>query len=225
MAMQPVTEQLLEQVDAYIENLFVPHDAILEQNLKDAAEAGLPSINVSPNQGRLLYVIAKMTCAKRVLEIGTLGGYSTTWLARALPEGGKVTTLELKAETGAIARRNLERAGVVGRVDIRIGRASETLDKMIAGGEAPYDLIFIDADKTGYMGYLDQVLQLSRPGTVILADNLIRHGAVLAETPRDENATAVRKFNAAVATLPRLESILLPVLRGKIDGLSISVVK
>jgi predicted O-methyltransferase YrrM len=225
MAMQPVNEQLLEEVDAYIENLFVPRDATLEQNLKDAAEAGLPSINVSPNQGRLLYVIAKMTGARRVLEIGTLGGYSTTWLARALPEGGTVTTLELKAETAAIARKNLERAGAVGRVNIRIGRASETLDKMITAGEGPFDLIFIDADKTGYMGYLDQVLKLSRAGTVILADNLIRHGAVLVETPSDENATAVKQFNAAVAAHPRLESILLPILRGKIDGLSISVVK
>lgn len=223
--MKPVNEDLLEQIDSYVEHLFVTPDAALDQNLADADAAGLPSINVSPNQGRLLYMIAKMSRAQRVLEIGTLGGYSTTWLARALPKNGEVVTLEMKPENAAVARKNLERAGVGHIVDIRVGRGDESLRRMIADGEEPFDLIFIDADKPGYVGYLTQVMQLSHSGTVILADNLIRHGDVLPDVPPDENAAGVKAYNALIASDPRLESILLPVLRGKVDGLSISIVK
>jgi predicted O-methyltransferase YrrM len=172
-----------------------------------------------------MYLLAKIAGAKRILEIGTLGGYSTTLLARALPANGKVVTLELSPAHAAVARKNLDRAGVGKLVEIRVGPASETLTKMIEAGEEFFDFIFIDADKTGYVGYLNQVLQLSHSGTVILGDNLIRRGDVLAEVPPDENAAAVKEFNALVASYPRLESILLPVLKGKIDGMSISRVK
>jgi predicted O-methyltransferase YrrM len=223
--MQPVTEDLLEQIDQYIERLFVPPDSALELNLKDADAAGLPAIAISPAQGRLIYLLAKMTGAKRILEIGTLGGYSTTCLARALPEGGKVVTLELSPAHAVVARKNLDRAGVGGGVEIRVGPAGDTLEKMIGAGEEAFDLVFIDADKTGYIGYLNQVLQLSHAGTVILGDNLVRHGDVLAEVAPDENAEAVKKFNALIASDPRLESILLPILKGKVDGMSISRVK
>ena len=225
MGMQPVNERLLEQIDEYVEQLFVPRDAALSQNLIDADAAGLPSINVSPNEGKLLYLIAKMTRAQRVLEIGTLGGYSTTWLARALPKNGEVVTLELNPETAVVARKNLERAGVSDLVDIRVGRAGDSLSQMIAACDDPFDLVFIDADKPGYVGYLDQVLQLSHSGTVILADNLIRHGDVLPAVAPDENAAGVKAYNALIGSHPRLESILLPILRGKVDGLSISIVK
>ena len=223
--MRPVSDQLLDQIDDYVENLFVPPDAALEQNLRDADAAGLPAIAISPGQGRFVYLLAKIAGAKRILEIGTLGGYSTTFLARALPEDGKVVTLELSPEHAAVARKNLDRAGIGGRVEIRLGAASHTLDKMIAAGEASFDFVFIDADKPGYVGYLNQVLQLSHPGTVIVGDNLIRHGDVLAEVAPDEQAVGVKAFNALIASHPRLESILLPILKDKIDGMSISRVK
>jgi predicted O-methyltransferase YrrM len=225
MAMRPVSDQLLDQIDDYVENLFVPPDAALEQNLRDADAAGLPAIAISPGQGRFVYLLAKIAGAKRILEIGTLGGYSTTCLARALPDDGKVVTLELSPEHAAVARKNLDRAGIGGRVEIRIGSASDTLDKMIVAGEASFDFVFIDADKPGYVGYLNQVLQLSHPGTVIVGDNLIRHGDVLAEVAPDEQAVGVKAFNALIASHPRLESILLPILKDKIDGMSISRVK
>ena len=223
--MRPVSDQLLDQIDDYVENLFVPPDAALEQNLRDADAAGLPAIAISPGQGRFVYLLAKIAGAKRILEIGTLGGYSTTCLARALPDDGKVVTLELSPEHAAVARKNLDRAGIGGRVEIRLGSASHTLDKMIAAGEASFDFVFIDADKPGYVGYLNQVLQLSHPGTVIVGDNLIRHGDVLAEVAPDEQAVGVKAFNALIASHPRLESILLPILKDKIDGMSISRVK
>ncbi len=226
MGMQPVNEDLLEDVDKYIEKLFVPADTALEQNLIDAEAAGLPAIAVSPGQGRMMYILAKMSGARRILEIGTLGGYSTTLLARALPENGRLVTLELNPAHAAVARKNLDRAGVGALVDIRVGRAGETLTKMIESGEEPFDFVFIDADKTGYVGYLNQVLQLSHSGTVILGDNLIRHGAVLPgfATP-DADAIAVSAFNALIASHPRLESILLPIVKNKVDGMSISRVK
>jgi predicted O-methyltransferase YrrM len=225
MAMQPVNEQLLEQIEEYIEHLFVPPDAALEQNLKDANAAGLPAIAVAPDQGRLMYILAKISGAKRILEVGTLGGYSTTLLARALPKDGKLVTLEMSPVHAEVARKNLDRAGVGELVEIRVGRAGDTLSKMIAAAEEPFDFVFIDADKTGYVGYLEQVLQLSHSGTVILGDNLIRHGDILHETAPDEMAAGVKAFNALIATHPRLESILLPILKGKVDGMSISRVK
>jgi predicted O-methyltransferase YrrM len=223
--MQPINEDLLYGIEKYIEDLFVPSDAALEQNLKDADAAGLPAIAVAPDQGRLIYILAKIAGPKRILEIGTLGGYSTTLLARALPKDGKLVTLEMSPEHAAVARINLDRAGVGELVEIRVGPAGDTLDKMIAAREESFDLIFIDADKTGYVGYLNQVMQLSHSGTVILGDNLIRHGDILHATPPDESAAAVKEFNALIANDSRLESILLPILKGKVDGMSISRVK
>jgi predicted O-methyltransferase YrrM len=154
-----------------------------------------------------------------------LGGYSTTWLARALPADGTVITLELEQKHAEVARKNLERAGVTERVEVRVGRAVDTLRRMIAQHEAPFDLIFIDADKAGYVEYLDLALQLARSGTVILADNLIRNGRVMDQQPRDESSRGVKAFNDALAANPRLESIILPIIRENLDGLSISIVK
>jgi predicted O-methyltransferase YrrM len=225
MGKRPINENLIEQIDEYVDNLFIQPDTALEQNLKDADAAGLPAIAISPSQGRLIYILAKMTNARRILEIGTLGGYSTTFLARALPKNGELVTLEMSPAHAAVARRNLDRAGVGELVDIRVGRAGDTLNAMIEAREEPFDFVFIDADKMGYVGYLNQVLQLSHPGTVIMGDNLIRHGDVLAEVAPDEMATGVKAFNAAIASHPRLESILLPILKSKIDGMSISRVK
>ena len=222
--METFNDQLAQQIDAYIGQLFIPHDDTLAQGLKDASAADLPSINVSANEGKLLYLIAKMANAKRVLEIGTLGGYSSTWLARALPAGGKVITLELEQKHADVARRNLDRNGVGDRVEIRVGRAIDSLRKMIETGEAPFEVIFIDADKENYIEYLNLSLQLARVGTVILADNLIRNGRVLADYPADVNARAVKAYNETIATHPRLDSIILPIIRTNLDGLSISIV-
>jgi predicted O-methyltransferase YrrM len=223
--MEPFDEQLAVKVDRYIEALLNPHDEVLAQNLQDARAADLPTINVSPNEGKLLYLITKMAGARRVLEIGTLGGYSTTWLARALPAGGKVITLELDQKHAEVARKNLDRAGVADRVEVRVGRAVDSLHRMIDQQEAPFDLIFIDADKPSYVEYLEFALRLSHAGTVILADNLIRNGRVIVDRPPDESARGARAFNDALAAQHRLDSIILPIIRENLDGLSISVVK
>ena len=216
---------LFREIDAYIESLFVEDDPVLAQALSDATAAGLPQIQVSPNQGKALYLIAKLCGAHDVLEIGTLGGYSTIWLARALPEMGTVKTLELDAKHAEVARKNLDRAGFGSRVRIEVGPAAETMQRMIDRREKPFDLIFIDADKPGYLRYLDLSIELSRPGTVILADNLIRDGEVMDANAKDENARAAREFNAKLAAHPRLESIIVPFVKTRVDGMSISIVR
>lgn len=172
-----------------------------------------------------MYLLAKMAGAKRVLEIGTLGGYSTTWLARALPADGKVITLELDQKHAEVAWKNLDRAGVADRVEVRVGRAVDTLHQMIDRHEAPFDLIFIDADRINCVTYLDLSLQLSHPGTVILADNVIRHGRVIDQQPGDASALGAKAYNESMAARPELESIILPIIRENLDGLSISIVK
>ncbi|PWT99923.1 MAG: O-methyltransferase [Terriglobia bacterium] len=223
--MEAIDEQLVERIDRYVEDLFVREDTILAECLKDTAAAGLPSINVSPNQGKLLYLVARISRASRILELGTLGAYSTIWLARAVPAGGRVITLEVNSHNADVARKNLIRAGCGGRVEVRVGDATATLRQMIATGEPAFDLIFIDADKPRYVDYLHLSLQLAHSGSVILADNLIRNGRVLDAHPEDELVRGVKAFNEAIAAHPRLESIILPIYRSKVDGLSISLVK
>jgi predicted O-methyltransferase YrrM len=224
--MQPLSGELLEAIDDYIARLFVPRDEVLERNLADAAAAQLPAINVSATQGKLIYLLARLAGARRILEIGTLGGYSTTWLARALPSDGRVVTLEYEPRHADVARRNLERAGLANVVDIRVGDARVSLRGMLARGEAPFDVVFIDADKTGYVEYLDLSLKLSHPGTLILADNVVRHGRVLTDAAAvDDNARAARAFNAALAAHPDVEAIVLPIVRDKVDGLAIGIVR
>ena len=223
--MESLDAELVERIDDYIEALFTPADAALTANLADAAAAGLPAIHVSPNEGRLLDLLAKISGARRVLEIGTLGGYSTTWLARALPPGGTVLSLEMDARHAEVARRNLDRAELTVPVEIRIGSAADSLRELIRSGAAPFDLVFIDANKTGYPEYLELSLQLSRPGTLILADNVIRNGLVLDAEPADANDRAARAYNQAIAKHPRLESLIVPIVRRRIDGLAISIVR
>jgi len=216
---------LLERVDRYVEELLVPADAALDEGLREAAAAGLPDIAVSPNQGKLLHLLARLVRPTRILEVGTLGGYSTAWLARALEPGGRLVTLELEPHHAAVARRNLARAGLDGRVEVRVGPAVATLRAMAAAGEGPFDVVFIDADKQTYPEYLDLALALSRPGAVILADNVIRGGRVLDASSRDPQVQGVRRFNARLAAHPRLDSIILPILRDQLDGVSISLVR
>jgi len=223
--MESIDEKLIDRVDRYVEALCAPHDAVLAENLKNAERAGLPSINVSPNEGKLLYLLAKVSGARHILEIGTLGGYSTTWLARALPPGGKVITLEVNPKNADVARKNLGLAGLEDQVEVRVGNAAETMRQMAASGEGPFGLVFIDADKPRYVEYLRLALELTQSGSLILADNVIRNGRVLEASHRDANARGAKAFNDAMAAHPRLESVILPIYRDKLDGLSISRVK
>jgi predicted O-methyltransferase YrrM len=223
--METVNAQLIERIDAYIEGLFIPPDEVLLRNLADAEAAGLPAINVSPNQGKLLYLLTKIAGARRVLEIGTLGGYSTTWLARALPVDGVLVTLELDPMHAEVARESLRRAELAPAIDIRVGPAADSLRELIRSGAGPFDLIFIDANKSGYVEYLNLALELSRPGTVILADNVIRHGLVIEPAPDDPNDAGAKAYNEVIARHPRLESVIVPIVRARVDGMSISVVR
>jgi predicted O-methyltransferase YrrM len=223
--MEPITGDLLERIDNYIEERFAPLDDALQRNLDAARKAGLPTINVSAAEGKLLYLLAKLAGARRALEIGTLGGFSTTWLARALPAGGQVVTLEGDPAHAAVARRSLEGAAPGVTIDVRVGDAADWLHAMIDSREPPFDVVFIDADKPRYVLYLELVLRLSRSGTLILADNVIWHGRVLDENTSDESARAARAYNKAIASHPQLESIVLPILRDNVDGLAISIVR
>ncbi|HUX27337.1 MAG TPA: O-methyltransferase, partial [Terracidiphilus sp.] len=179
-------EDVWTAVDRYFGDLLVPVDETLKATLDTNRQGGLPAIDVTPLQGRFLEILARISGAKRILEIGTLGGYSTIWLARALPEGGLVITLELSQHHAAVARGNLSNAGVLGRVDLRVGRAADSLAALVADDAAPFDLIFIDADKPGYPEYLKWALKLSRPGTVIVADNVVREGKVVEADSEDK---------------------------------------
>jgi caffeoyl-CoA O-methyltransferase len=207
---------MLEEIDRYIEELCVPPNPVFEQALKDATGAGLPEINVSPNEGKLLYLLAKIAGARRILEIGLLGGYSAMWLASALPSDGKLVSLELEEKHAAVARKNLERAGLLTKVEIRVGDARQ----LLAGLDPGFDLVFIDADKRSYPAYLDFALQLTRSGSLILADNVIRRAFDTDDT--DPDVRGIREFNQRLAACPQLETILLPIVRKHIDGLAIA---
>lgn len=221
----PADDPALARVDAYIEALFAPEDEVLRENLRTAARAGLPDIQVSPSQGKLLYLLAQIAGARRVLEVGTLGGYSTTWLARAIGPGGTIVSLELDPRHAAAARESLARLERPPSIDIRVGPAAESLRAMAEAGEPPFDLVFIDADKVSYATYLELALPLTRGGSLILADNVVRNGLVVDDQPSDANARGARAFNAAIAAHPRLESIIVPVIRRYLDGLSVSRVR
>jgi caffeoyl-CoA O-methyltransferase len=212
--------ELLLQIDSYIEGLFAPSDPALESTLHRSRRAGLPEVHVSLNEGRLLRLLAETVGARRILEVGTLGGYSTVHFARALPEDGSLISLELDERHAEVARENMAEAGLGGRVEVRVGDARELLADMVEDGVEPFDLTFIDADKESYPEYLEWALQLSRPGSLILADNAIRGGSVL--DPGDESARATRKFNENLARDPRLSAHILPLIRERVDGLAIA---
>ena len=212
----------LLEIDRYIEQLCVPRNEVFEQALRDASAAELPEIHVSPNEGKLLYLLAKISGARRMLEIGLLGGYSALWLASALPADGKLVTLELEEKHAAVARKNLERAGLLPKIEIRVGDARRSLDAIVQDGEPSFDLVFIDADKEGYPAYLDFALRLTHPGSLILADNVIRDGRVTDANATDPIVRAIRQFNQQLASHPDLETILLPIMRNKVDGLAIA---
>jgi predicted O-methyltransferase YrrM len=213
------------EVDDYIASLLIPPDAALDGALKASDEAGLPSINVSANQGKLLMLFARMLNARNILEIGTLGGYSTIWMARGMAEGGRLITLEYEAKHAEVAMANLVRAGLSDRVEIRVGRAGDTLPKLVEEGRGPFDLVFIDADKQGYTEYLEWSMKLSRRGTVIIADNVVRNGAIIDPASSDEMVQGIRRFNRALAAEKRLSATEIQTVGSKgYDGLAIATV-
>src|SRR5580765_123936 len=212
-------------VDSYISDLFLESDPVLDAALASSTAAGLPAISVSPTQGKLLHLLARVQGARNILEIGTLGGYSTIWLARALPAGGHLISLELDPKHAEVARTNVARAGLADRVEIRLGRAVDTLQQLVAEGRGPFDLIFIDADKPGYSDYLKWSLKLARQGTLIIADNVVRKGEVTNPASSDLNVQGIRRFNELLAAEKRVTTTVLQTVGSKgYDGLAVILV-
>jgi predicted O-methyltransferase YrrM len=212
-------------VDDYFNALLIPPDPALHAALAASDAAGLPPAHVAPNQGKLLYLLARLMGARAILEIGTLGGYSTIWLARALPPGGRIVTLEADPAHAAVARENLARAGLRDVVELRLGPALETLPRLAAEGRGPFDMIFLDADKPNNPAYLDWALRLARPGTLIVADNVVRGGAVL-DAAGDASVQGIRRFAARLAAEPRLSATAIQTVGGKgYDGFVLALVE
>ncbi len=213
------------EVDRYIVDLLVPMDAVLEAALAASEAAGLPPHNVSPNQGRFLHLVARIQGARNILEIGTLGGYSTIWLARALPPGGRMVSLEANARHLDVARTNLSRAGLSDVVELRQGPALDTLPRLASEGRGPFDLIFIDADKPNNPEYLAWALKLSRRGSVIVGDNVVRNGAVMDPASDDPSVLGIRRFNELLAAEPRVAATAIQTVGSKgYDGFVLALV-
>lgn len=213
-------------VDAYIDDLLVGPDPVLTGVLEASETARLPAISVSPSQGKLLHVLARAIGARRILELGTLGGYSAIWLARALPPGGRLVTIEAASSHAEVARRSFARAGLESVIDLRVGPALDVLPEIAAEGAGPFDLVFIDADKPNYPKYLDWAVRLSRPGTSIVADNVVRNGDVIDEHSVDPMVQGARQFNHALAADPRVAATIIQTVGSKgYDGFAIGVVR
>jgi len=216
------TDTLWTAIDEYISRTLVANDAALDSALEASEAAGLPHINVAPNQGKLLMLLARATQARRILEIGTLGGYSTIWLARGLAPDGRLVTIEANPDYAAIARANIARAGLGGQVELRVGRAQDVLPGLAA--EDPFDLVFIDADKPGTPGYFQWAVKLSRRGSLIVVDNVVREGAVL-DADGDANVQGMRRFFELAASDPRVSGTALQTVGAKgHDGLAVLLV-
>jgi predicted O-methyltransferase YrrM len=210
-------------VDRYVADLLVPEDAALVAARQASAAAGLPPAEVSPTQGKLLHLLARIQGARSILELGTLGGYSTIWLARALPSGGRVITLEADERYAEVARANIARAGLAGVVEIRVGRALETLPGLV--DEGPFDLVFLDADKRDNPAYLDWAPRLSRRGTVIVADNVVRGGSLIDSDCVDPRVVGVRRFHEQLAREPRVSATTIQTVGAKgYDGFTLALV-
>jgi predicted O-methyltransferase YrrM len=220
-----VSQELWTEVDRYLEGLLVPRDPVLDAALATAAAAGLPPHEVAPNQGKLLHLLARLQGARAILELGTLAGVSTIWLARALPEGGSLVTLEADPGHAAVARENVARAGLAGMVEVRGGRAADSLAGLVDEGRGPFDLVFLDADKAGNPEYLGWALELTRPGSLIVADNVVRGGAVADAGSADPSVRGVRHFLELVAAEPRLSATAIQTVGAKgHDGLALALV-
>ena len=218
-------QDIWSRVDSYFGDLLTPPDEVLPAALAANKKAGLPPIDVTALQGKFLEFLVRISGARRILEIGTLGGYSTIWLARGLPDNGCIVSLELVPLHAEVARANLSRAGVLDCIDIRVGPAIESLQSLSESGVAPFDFIFIDADKQGYPDYLEWSLKLSRPGTVIVADNVVRDGKVVDAECADPNVQGVRRFAELLAADHRVSTTVLQTVGAKgYDGFALAVV-
>jgi predicted O-methyltransferase YrrM len=220
-----MSEKGWNAVDAYFSETIVGRDGALEAALIANAAAGLPPIDVSPAHGKMLYLIARMAGARKALEIGALGGYSSIWIARALPPEGRLLTLEAVAKHANVARKNIERAGLSDRVEVRQGAALDSLPTIEAEGLAPFDFVFIDADKSNNPNYLSWAMRLSRPGTVIVVDNVVRSGRIADKSSRDPDVTGTRAMFELMAREPRLEATAIQTVGAKgWDGFALAVV-
>lgn len=212
-------------IDEYLNQHYAPPDPILEGALKNAAEQGLPAIQVSPLQGKFLMLLAQMQGAKRILEIGTLGGYSTIWLARALPPNGQLITLEYDAKHAAVANQNIKAAGLADKVTVRVGPALMTLPQLFAEEQGPFDFFFIDADKANNTAYVQWALSLGRAGSVIVVDNVIRQGEILHAQSEDPAVVGTRQLHEYLAHEPRLSTVALQTVGSKgHDGFVIAII-
>ena len=221
----PTTEERTNEVDHYLSSLFAPHDAALEGTLQASTAGGLPEIQVSPVQGKLLHMLARLVKARAILEIGTLGGYSTIWLARGLALGGRVVTLEYDPKHAEVARANFARAGLADSIELHVGRAIEILPRLAAEGGGPFDLVFIDADKASNPDYFSWALKLTRPGSLILIDNVVREGKVTDASNTDPDVTGTRRALEMMAAEPRVSATAIQVVGVKgWDGIAIALV-
>ena len=220
-----MSQEQWTEVDRYITDHLVPPEPVLDAALQASTEAGLPEISVSPNQGKLLWLLARISGAHSVLEIGTLGGYSTIWLARALPPGGRLVTLEADPKHAAVARQNLEAAGLERIVDVRVGRALEILPQLVSEGAGPFDLVFIDADKPNTPEYFTWGLKLARRGSVVIVDNVVRNGALIDADSEDPAVQGMRRFLELLANEPRVTATAIQTVGSKgYDGLALALV-
>jgi predicted O-methyltransferase YrrM len=216
------TDELWTAIDDYIDGHLVEQDEKLDAALAASAAAGLPQINVAPNQGKLLMMLAQMIGARRILEIGTLGGYSTIWLARGLAPSGRLITLEVNPTYAEVARANIARAGLTASVELRVGRAHDTLAALATEHEGPFDLVFIDADKPGTPDYFLWAVRLAHPGSLIVVDNVVREGAILEGESDDANVQGMRRFFELAATDPRVTGTAIQTIGNKgHDGIAI----
>jgi predicted O-methyltransferase YrrM len=222
MANRPMTQPTWTAVDTYFNELLVGRDPQLDAAMQASSAAGLPAYAVSPTQGKLLFLLAQVQGARNILELGTLGGYSTIWLARALPPGGKLVTLEASQKHAEVAQANIANAGLADRVELRLGAALDTLPQLAAEGRGPFDLIFIDADKENNPLYFTWALKLSRRGTVIIVDNVVRDGAVVDSASPDPVVQGVRRFHEMLAAEPRATATAIQTVGSKgYDGFTL----
>jgi len=221
-----MSEELWTKVDEYLAERLIPADAALAAAREANAKAKLPAIDVTPTLGKFLYLLAKVQGARRILEVGTLGGYSTIWLARALPEGGKLVTLEIEKRHADVASKNIERAGVADRVELRRAPAAESLKALAKEGGEPFDFIFIDADKPNNPVYLEWALRLARVGTIVVVDNVIREGAIADAESKDESVRGTRRLFDLIAMNRKLDGTALQTVGSKgYDGFVMAVVR
>jgi predicted O-methyltransferase YrrM len=220
-----MTQELWSKVDDYINETLVPGDPALENAVQKSNEAGLPQIQVSPSQGKLLHLLARTIGVRRILEIGTLGGYSTIWLARALPQDGKLITLEASPKHAEVAKGNIAAAGLAEKVELRLGPALETLPKLAAEKQAPFDFVFIDADKKSMPEYFDWALKLSRKGSLIFSDNVVRSGGIVDAGSADPDIQGVRRFYETLHSEPRVCVTAVQTVGSKgYDGYALALV-